>query len=116
VIMTGLAKDFVFILRTGAWGYLLFALFYALHRKAAHVFFMVASVLLVLIQASLSQYFVTTLVPLGADLWSYSMADIKQTIGASGGIKTPMIIAFVALLAIVLSALIFLPKRIKTEA
>jgi cellulose synthase/poly-beta-1,6-N-acetylglucosamine synthase-like glycosyltransferase/phosphoglycerol transferase MdoB-like AlkP superfamily enzyme len=113
VIMTGLAKDIVFVIHTGAWGYLLFVLFYALHRKAAHVFFIVAAVLLVLIQASLSQYFVTTLVPLGADLWSYSIGDIKQTIGASGGIKTSVIIGLVALLVLVLSAFIFLPKRFK---
>lgn len=114
VIKTGLAKDLVFVLKTGTWGYPLFALFYLMHRKAAHVFFIVVSVLLVLIQASLSQYFVTTLVPLGADLWSYSVADIKQTIGASGGIKIPTIIGFVALLSLVLSGLIFLPKRMKT--
>ncbi|MES2374729.1 MAG: sulfatase-like hydrolase/transferase [Bacteroidota bacterium] len=114
VIMTGLAKDFTFVLKIGAWGYLLFALFYAMHKKAAHGFFIVISVLLVLIQATLSQYFITTLVPLGADLWSYSMADIKQTIGASGGIKISMIIGVVVLLAVVLGALIFLTKRIKT--
>ncbi|MES2331659.1 MAG: sulfatase-like hydrolase/transferase [Bacteroidota bacterium] len=115
VIMTGLAKDGMFILQIGAWGYLLFALFYLLHKKAAHVFFIVVSVLLVLIQVSLSQYFVTTLVPLGADLWSYSMADIKQTIGASGGIRVSMIIAFVVLLALALYTLIFLPKRLKVN-
>jgi cellulose synthase/poly-beta-1,6-N-acetylglucosamine synthase-like glycosyltransferase/phosphoglycerol transferase MdoB-like AlkP superfamily enzyme len=115
VIMTGLAKDIAFVLYSGAWGYLLFALFYTMHRKAAHVFFIVASVLLVLIQVSLSQYFVTTLVPLGADLWSYSLADIKQTVGASGGIKTPVIIGLIVLLALALGILIFLPKRIKTN-
>jgi cellulose synthase/poly-beta-1,6-N-acetylglucosamine synthase-like glycosyltransferase/phosphoglycerol transferase MdoB-like AlkP superfamily enzyme len=114
VMITGIAKDVLFVVQTGAWAYLLFVLFYTIHKKTAHVFFIVTGTLLMLAQVTLSQYFVTTLVPLGADLWSYSIADIKQTIGASGGIKTSMIIVSVALLALVLGALIFLPKRIKT--
>jgi cellulose synthase/poly-beta-1,6-N-acetylglucosamine synthase-like glycosyltransferase/phosphoglycerol transferase MdoB-like AlkP superfamily enzyme len=115
VILTGVAKDIAFILQVSAWGYPLFALFCLLHKKAARVFFIVVSVLLLLIQVSLSQYFVTTLVPLGADLWSYSLADIKQTIGASGGIKTSMIVGFIVLLLLVLGSLIFLPKRLKIK-
>jgi len=115
VIMTGLAKDIAFVLQIGAWGYPLFALFYLLHKKAAHVFFIVVSVLLLLIQVALSQYFVTMRVPLGAELWGYSISDIKQTIGASGGIKSSMIIGFVLLLALVLFLLIFLSKRFKVK-
>ncbi len=115
VIMTGLTKDIGFVLQISAWGYPLFALFYLLNKKAAHVFFIVTSVALLLIQVSLSQYFVTTLVPLGADLWSYSVSDIKQTIGASGGIKISMIIGFILLLALVLFSLAFLPKRFKVK-
>jgi phosphoglycerol transferase MdoB-like AlkP superfamily enzyme len=113
VITTGLAKDFVFFLQVGAWGYLLFALLYLIHKKAAHLFFIIAAVLLLLIQVSLSQYFINTLVPLGADLWGYSMADIKQTVGASGGIKLPVMIALGGFLVLVIGSLIFLPKRIK---
>ena len=94
---------------------MVFALFYLVHKKVAHVFFIVASVLLLLIQVALSQYFINTLVPLGADLWGYSLADIKQTIGASGGIKISMIVIFIVLLLFVLSSLIFLPKKIKVN-
>jgi uncharacterized sulfatase len=38
------------------------------------------------------QYFNKALVPLGADFFSYSSADIKQTVGASGGISISMIV------------------------
>ena len=113
VIVAGLAKDFVFFLQIGAWGYLLFALIYFIHKKAAHLFFIVAAVLLLLIQVSLSQYFISTLVPLGADIWGYSIADIKQTVGASGGIKLPVMIVLGGFLVLVIYSLIFLPKRIK---
>ncbi|MDI9861907.1 LTA synthase family protein [Flectobacillus roseus] len=39
---------------------------------------------LTLLHLSLMQYFMTSLVPLGADLYSYSLDDIKQTVGAAG--------------------------------
>ena len=113
VIATGLAKDLIFFLQVSAVGYVLFALLYLLHKKLAHIFFIIISVVLLLIQVSLSQYFISTLVPLGADLWGYSIADIRQTVGASGGITLPMILAFVVLLVLVISSLIWLPKRIK---
>ncbi len=113
VIATGLAKDLVFFLQVSAAGYIVFALLYLIHKKLAHVFFMVAALVLLLVQVSLSQYFISTLVPLGADLWGYSMADIRQTVGASGGITFSMIIAFVLLVLLVLASLMFLPKKIK---
>lgn len=113
VIVTGLAKDLAFFLQMGALGYVLFAAFYLIHKKLAHVMYLITAVMVLLIQFSLSQYFITTLVPLGADLWSYSLADIKQTVGAAGGIQTPMIITLVVLLALIIAAFIFLPRRIK---
>lgn len=115
VIVTGLVKDAIYFLQISAWGYLLFALCYLLSKKLAHIVFIILAVLLLLIQVSLSQYFVSTLVPLGSDLWGYSIADIKQTVGAAGGIKISMIVIFVALLGLVLSALIILPKRIRVS-
>ncbi|MEO7532178.1 MAG: sulfatase-like hydrolase/transferase [Sediminibacterium sp.] len=115
VIMTGLAKDIAFVLQVSAWGYLLFAFCYLVSKKLSHVFFIVVAALLLLIQVSLSQYFVTTLVPLGADLWSYSMSDIKQTIGASGGIKTSMVIGFVGLLTLAIFSLVFFTRRLKVR-
>ena len=113
VIATGLSKDLVFFLQISAVGYVLFALLYLIHKKLAHVFFMIAAAVLLLIQVSLSQYFISTLVPLGADLWGYSIADIKQTVGASGGITVSMILAFIVLLVLVFSSFIFLPGRMK---
>lgn len=115
VIITGLAKDITYFLQISAWGYVLFALLFLVHKKLAHLVFIIVSILLLLIQFSLSQYFVSTLVPLGADLWGYSLADIRQTIGASGGIKLPMIIGLVLLLALTITSLILLPKRIKAN-
>ncbi|MHB8839083.1 MAG: sulfatase-like hydrolase/transferase, partial [Gemmatimonadaceae bacterium] len=51
----------------------------ALHR--------VVLVLVALLAMSLSLYFAATLVPLGADLYGYSISDIRETVGASGGVS-----------------------------
>ncbi len=112
-ILYGLAKDGAFFMQAGFYGFLVFTGCYLLHRKLAGIVFAALTTLFLLIQVSLSQYFVTALVPLGADLWSYSMADIKQTVGAAGGIRTSAILGFLLLLALSVTAFLYLPKRIK---
>ncbi len=82
-------------------------------RKFARIVYTVFIVLLAVIQLSLTSYFTTSLVPLGADLYGYSIKDIKQTIGASGGIGIVDIIAFILIIAATVAALWFLAPRIK---
>ena len=113
VITLGLAKDVAYFLSTGLIWFLPFALLYLLHKKMAKIFFIVLSVLLIVIQVSLSQYFLTTLVPLGADLWGYSWNDIKQTVGAAGGINITTIIILSVAVVLIIVSLIYLPKKLK---
>jgi uncharacterized sulfatase len=84
-----------------------------IHKKTAQIIFIILSIALLLVQVSLSQYFLTTLVPLGSDLWGYSTADIKQTLGAAGGIPTALIFAVVVLLIIAIGLFVWLPKKLK---
>lgn len=115
VVLFGLVKDLVFFLQFGAVFYPLFALFYLLHKKLAQIVFIVVSVVLLLIQLLLSEYFITTLVPLGADLWGYSIADIRQTVGASGGVKPAMILLLLAMLSLLSTAFFYLPQKVKVR-
>ncbi|MDI9881005.1 LTA synthase family protein [Flectobacillus longus] len=55
-----------------------------LSTKVAKIVIWVIISSLTLLHLSLMQYFMTALVPLGADLYSYSINDIKQTVGAAG--------------------------------
>jgi uncharacterized sulfatase len=55
-----------------------------LSSKIAKIVIWVIISALTLLHLSLMQYFLTSLVPLGADLYSYSIDDIKQTVGAAG--------------------------------
>lgn len=113
VVLIGFVKDLVFFLQLGALFYPVFALCYLLHKKLAKIVFIVVSVVLLLIQLLLSEYFITTLVPLGADLWGYSIADIRQTVGASGGVKPGMILLLLAMLSLLSTAFIYLPPKMK---
>lgn len=107
VVLMGFAKDLVFFLQISAGGYLLFALLYLVHKKLAHIFFIVVTVILLLMQVLLSEYFVTTLLPLGADFWSYSVADISETVRASGGIKPSIIVLLLAAVSGVIAGFLF---------
>ena len=111
IVVYGLAKDLAFFLQTVLVCFPPFALLYLLHARAAKVFFTLVAVVLILVQLSLTQYFLKTLVPLGADLWSYSWADIKQTVGAAGGIPVSTILTSLLAIGIIILAFIYLPQR-----
>ncbi|MDE3252670.1 MAG: sulfatase-like hydrolase/transferase [Bacteroidota bacterium] len=113
VILYGFGKDLALFLQFAFYGFLIFTALCLINKKLAHISFVVFSVLYLVIQIALSQYFIRTLVPLGADLWAYSLADIKQTLGASGGIKPYMILVFVLFIGLTVSAFVFLPRKMK---
>jgi phosphoglycerol transferase MdoB-like AlkP superfamily enzyme len=75
------------------------------------------SILLILsiLELLLINYFNTSLVPLGSDLFGYTMADIKLTVGASSGLSVIPIISIILLIGGSGLILIFLPKRIKAS-
>lgn len=112
VILFGFAKDISFMASLTLWCYIPFTLLYILGKKTAHISFVIAGSFAVLIQVALSQYFIQSLVPLGADLWSYSWADIQQTVGASGGLGIGVILGLLVLTAFFVFTLIKLPKRL----
>lgn len=115
IFMAGLLKDTAFLFTLAPAFILLYILLYLLNRKIANSFFTIIAALLCIIQVSLIQYFQTTLVPLGGDLWGYTMADIKQTIGAAG-IKTSVIIILIISVAAIVFLLVWLPAKIKVSS
>jgi phosphoglycerol transferase MdoB-like AlkP superfamily enzyme len=112
ILLIGLVKDIAFVLTTGLWLFILYYLVFCLHKKIAKIFYIVLAVLLCSIQLALSNYFVATLVPLGSDLWTYSMADIKQTVGAAG-IKTMVIIGLIVAIGLIITSFVVFPQKIK---
>ncbi len=87
-----------FWLKSNVFLYILFLAFYFISRHLAYWFFYIISGFLVIVHVAFVQYFTKAMVPLGADFFSYSSADMKQTVGASGGISISMILTFVLFL------------------
>ncbi|MBK5269614.1 MAG: hypothetical protein JJE22_01245, partial [Bacteroidia bacterium] len=116
VVLNGIAHEFskdtavilgasiinaiVFWLKSNILLYILFLLFYFISRHLAQWFFYIVSGLLLIIHIAFVQYFSKAMVPLGADFFSYSSADMKQTVGASGGISISIILTFVLFLLV----------------
>jgi cellulose synthase/poly-beta-1,6-N-acetylglucosamine synthase-like glycosyltransferase/phosphoglycerol transferase MdoB-like AlkP superfamily enzyme len=112
LLLIGFLKDTSFLLTIAVWFYLFYILVYLINKKLVSISFIVVTIFLCIVQFGLIQYFLTTLVPLGSDIWGYSWADIKQTVGASGGIKLFQILGFIIVSGLVVWAFAKLPRRV----
>ncbi|MEJ7779043.1 MAG: sulfatase-like hydrolase/transferase [Daejeonella sp.] len=93
--------------------FIIYATFYFISSKLAKILFQAFIILFFIFHLGLILYFNTSLVLLGADLYSYSSGDIKQTVGASSGINILSVFSFFLLILFVGFALRFLAPRIK---
>lgn len=90
------------------WPYLLI---YYISKKAAGIVYSSIAAIFLLIQLGLSFYFLSAFVPLGADVFGYSSAEIQQTVGASGSLNLLSILSFVVLISLILLAFRFLFRK-----
>lgn len=86
-LVLGLKFDLILYLRISAVLMIPFLLIALFSQKAAKTFFVVFSILLIFGNMLLLQYFATARVPLGADLFGYSLNEIKHTVATSGSIN-----------------------------
>ncbi len=114
-VIYGLINDISFLLNIAAVPVIIFILLFQLSKKTARFFFIAFSTILILLHATLVEYFLKALVPLGADLFSYSIADIKQTVGAAG-VSLTFLCSIVLMLCIVIATFVTVPKKIQLSA
>jgi peptidoglycan-N-acetylglucosamine deacetylase len=112
VIIFGIINDISFTLNIAIVPVGIFILLYFFSRKISRLFFITFSLLLIAVHAMLAEYFLETLNPLGADLLKYSLADIKQTVGAAG-ISMSFICSTVLMLGFIVALFIMIPKKLK---
>ena len=89
---------------------------YQLSKKAAKIVFSSLIITFAVIQIVLIEYFSASLLPLGADLYGYSATDIKQTVGASGGLNMVSIVNFICTLTVTASIIIAFSKKVKLHS
>ncbi|WP_051189595.1 LTA synthase family protein [Daejeonella oryzae] len=80
-------------------------------KKASYWTFGVIGSIFILIYLLLIKYFSVALVPLGADLFGYSMNDIKQTVAGSPSMDTFSIVGILAVLIIFWLVLSFVNRK-----
>lgn len=72
----------------------------------AKVFYAVCTLLAIVGELALLQYFAVTFTPLGSDLFGYSWNDIKLTLSSSGGFSLFTIVPFMVFGALVLGVIV----------
>lgn len=115
VVFWSFFNDLVFWLKCLVYFFVVYAILHLISKKFAQITYGVVIVLLSVVQAGLVSYFTTAMVPLGADIYGYSITDIRQTVGAAGGVNVFQILLFIILISAASTAIWFLPKRIKVH-
>jgi len=105
-------NDLVFWCKGLIYFFLVYVVLHLISAKFARITYCVFIVFMAIVQLSLTSYFTTALVPLGADLYGYSMSDIKQTVGAAGGVNFFQIIGFIVVVGGAITALWALPAKL----
>jgi peptidoglycan-N-acetylglucosamine deacetylase len=115
VVSFGIMNDVSFTLNIAIVPVGIFILLFLFSKKISRLFFIAFSLLFIAVHAMLAEYFLETLAPLGADLLKYSLADIKQTLGAAG-ISMSFICSAVLLLGFIVSMFMIIPKKLAFSA
>jgi phosphoglycerol transferase MdoB-like AlkP superfamily enzyme len=114
VLLWSLLNDLFFWLKCLIYFFVIYLVLHLFSQKFARIVYSIFIVLAAVIQVSLTSYFTTSMVPLGADLYGYSVKDIKETLGTSG-VNLIQIISFIVILGGTIAALWFLAPRIKVK-
>ena len=112
VIGHGMINELSFLLNWMIVPVIIFTSLYLLSKKFARGFILSLFAIFLLLHASLAEYFLNTLVPLGADLFGYSLADILQTAGAAT-ISYEFVIGLLFIVAIAVYLFKTIPQKLK---
>ncbi|MGN6177831.1 MAG: LTA synthase family protein [Mucilaginibacter sp.] len=81
--------------------------------RVAKTLYKIFIVTALVIQIVLIKYFAVTLLPLGADIYGYSIADIRQTIGASGGLNFGVVLLLLVFIGVLVVVFKYLPEKLQ---
>lgn len=108
-------SDLLFLCKAGIGLLLMFLATSPISLKAAKTIFIIVVTLLSIGYFALMQYFNSTTVLLGADLYGYSAKDIQQTVGASGGVNFLTIMMLVIVASFLIATLLLLSRKLRLQ-
>ena len=109
-ILSGLFYDLVCFLQVSAFLFIIYLLIFFIKPKAALIVFRVLATIIIFIYLLLVLYFSKSAIPLGSDLFGYSVSEITQTVGSAGGFNIIYLVAFLLFIGLVLGVLILFNK------
>lgn len=112
LLIISISHDLLFWLKYIWVIYLGFTPLIMLVQKPAKILFKVLIVLFFLTHLLLINYFNTALIPLGADIFGYSLKDIQETLNASGEINLTSICILIMVLSLLIYIFFFGLKKI----
>jgi len=115
LILWALLGDIAFVLNYLIKVFIVYLILYLISIRLAKMLYIGFIAITLVIHLVLIRYFVITLVPLGADIYGYSVADIKQTVGASGGIGIGVVFMFLIFAFVIFTAFKFLPGKLRVS-
>jgi len=113
ILLAAFLKDFEFLFFVFLWNYLFYLLlFWLLGKKIADVVIIIVFTGILFIQLLLVRYFLTTLVPLGADFWAYSWKEITHTVAASGALRIISLVPIFLFTGLLFFSFKYLPQKL----
>lgn len=88
--------DLLFWCKLSGWLLLVYLPLHFISGRLARIVFITAIVIFFICNALLIQYFNSALVPLGADLYGYTLKDIELTVGTGGSLSKVLLVVFAA--------------------
>ena len=110
LIADSLFYDLIFYFQITGFLCLIFIIIFFLSQKAAIIVFRVLGTTLTFIYLLLILYFSKSAIPLGSDLFGYSISEISHTVGSAGGFDIGYLIVFLIFIAIMTLAFIWFDK------
>ena len=109
-ILSGLFYDLIFFLQVSAFLFIIYLLIILIKPKAALIVFRILATIIIFIYLLLVLYFSKSAIPLGSDLFGYSVSEIIQTVGSAGGFNFAYLVAFLLFIGLVQGVLIIFNK------
>jgi phosphoglycerol transferase MdoB-like AlkP superfamily enzyme len=112
-ISTTLLSDLLFFCTIAGYLFVFTGIIYFISRKLSRVLLIVLSTIIALGHFLLIKYFSVALNPLGSDVFQYSLAEIKLTVGSA--VNLTMILTVCGMLAVFVLAFIYFSRFIKVN-
>jgi uncharacterized sulfatase len=112
LILSGVIHDLVFFFQLSAVLCIIFIVIYFIKEKTAIIVFRIISAFIVFGYLLLVLYFSKSAIPLGSDLYGYTLSEITQTFGAAGGFNILYLAAFIIAIAFI-TGVLFLFNKIR---